>query len=503
MPFQSFKSQSYHPRRRNRRVPSRIAQEDPDSDEESKPHGLSNTLPAISCLQPSRHPINIMDEPVPDMPIPLPVTTRSMSSPFISRPETPTSIPIIEDLISFSSNSDVTNQGHITALSSMANSPLVCSPQEPKSNQFLSLDELEKFLKVELEWEAKDEELEKYSPKHHLEQLAKLSISKTAMKKRGFIVDPLQPWELQAKKKCDVCHKQIGSFKRLDFDDSGMPRITSDNQAKEPPLVCKYHDGVVRYKRWTCCKRLIYENPKPCKGAHQHKPRVYAYNELESHWKFVMTPLSRSKSSNYHAAVAIDCEMGINKLGDSELIRLTLVDYFTTEILIDKLVYPDIEMKHFNTTYSGVTSAQLEQAKRRGDCLHGREAAREAVFDFVGPSTIVIGHSVENDLKALRWIHHQVVDTFVLEQRICDEEQKKEIAANALIQSGNAEQHDDQKTQPKEPKTTRQKGSGNLSLKTVTRVRLGRIIQQSSGHDSKEDAIAARDIARWHVMNSE
>ena len=41
--------------------------------------------------------------------------------------------------------------------------------------------------------------------------------------------------------------------------------------------------------------------------------------------------------------------MGTAFDGDSELIRLTLIDYFSGETLIDSLVYPDVAMLHFNT----------------------------------------------------------------------------------------------------------------------------------------------------------
>ena len=159
-------------------------------------------------------------------------------------------------------------------------------------------------------------------------------------------------------------------------------------------------------------------------------------------------------------------------------------------------------MKHLNTRFSGVTWAQLDQARRWGDCLVGRQAARECVFNFVGPSTVVIGHSVENDLKALRWIHHRVVDTFILESRILEEEQNNMIASQAMIEIHSTEKSSPKNMLPKEQKTPKLKGSGPLSLKTVTSIRLGRNIQQRGGHDSKEDAIAARDIARWHVLNS-
>jgi hypothetical protein len=47
------------------------------------------------------------------------------------------------------------------------------------------------------------------------------------------------------------------------------------------------------------------------------------------------------------------------------------------------------------------------------------------------------------------------------------------------------------------------KGSGNLSLKTLALTKLGREIQNAgkAGHDSFEDALAARDLVHWHICN--
>ena len=47
------------------------------------------------------------------------------------------------------------------------------------------------------------------------------------------------------------------------------------------------------------------------------------------------------------------------------------------------------------------------------------------------------------------------------------------------------------------------KGTGRLALKTLARELLGREIQTKDrlGHDSLEDAIAARDLAHWYVTH--
>ena len=38
------------------------------------------------------------------------------------------------------------------------------------------------------------------------------------------------------------------------------------------------------------------------------------------------------------AAVALDCEMGISDEGERELIRISMIDYFTGEVLDNSLV---------------------------------------------------------------------------------------------------------------------------------------------------------------------
>ena len=106
-------------------------------------------------------------------------------------------------------------------------------------------------------------------------------------------------------------------------------------------------------------------------------------------WKFHATPAAAAYS-DIRQAVAIDCEMGTAASGDNELIRVTLIDYFSSAVLVDSLVYPDVAMSHYNTRFSGVTKQDMETARARGRCFRGRDQARTAVWRFVGPSTIVV-----------------------------------------------------------------------------------------------------------------
>ena len=220
---------------------------------------------------------------------------------------------------------------------------------------------------------------------------------------------------------------------------------------------------------------------------------------IERRWQFHAT--SEEVQPGHRVAVALDCEMGTAVDDDSELIRLTVVDYFTGEPLIDSLVYPDIEMKHFNTRWSGITRGDMERSRRQGQCIDGRDAARWAIFDYVGPSTIVVGHGAQNDLSSLRWIHHRVVDSHMVESN-----RRKEAELRAEQEKNkNREDGDESEEKPKDgkPENGQKRGKQHpdgMSLKALAMRHLGRAIQMGKkGHDSLEDALAARDLIHAHI----
>lgn len=166
----------------------------------------------------------------------------------------------------------------------------------------------------------------------------------------------------------------------------------------------------------------------------------------------------------HRKAVALDCQMGIATTGDLELVRLSMVDYFTGEILVDTPVYPSVPMLHYTTQpkYSGLSDWQIELARNQGECLNGRDEARRFLWRFVGPDTIVIAHGGKFILMALRWIHEKVIDTFMVE-------------------------------------SARNHGCGVLSLKSLAVVYLDREPRKEDGNDSLEDAKTCRKLVKWYL----
>jgi RNA exonuclease 1 len=193
--------------------------------------------------------------------------------------------------------------------------------------------------------------------------------------------------------------------------------------------------------------------------------------------------------------------MGTAFNNDMELIRLTVIDYFSGETLIDSLVFPDVKIKDFSTRWSGVTRAKMWRSFRENKCIMGRDAARRAVFQYVGPSTIVVGHEAHCDLSSLRWIHPRVVDLHIVESA-------RRRAAELKAEQENKEQEANESREgdkPKEgvPGDTNKRGQRNpdgMSLKALAMKYLGRAIQVGrKGHDSLEDALATRDLIHAHI----
>jgi len=152
--------------------------------------------------------------------------------------------------------------------------------------------------------------------------------------------------------------------------------------------------------------------------------------------------------------------MGTALSGETEMIRITMVDFFSQEVLLDSLVQPSVPMKHYNTRFSGVSAADMRNAVRTRRCIFGREMARQQVWRWVGPETVMVVHGGQNDLSALRLIHPLVIDTFILESY-----------GDAVV--------------------------GGASLKNLCLRRLGRIVQNGKGHCSHEDALACRELVHW------
>ncbi|CED84226.1 3'-5' exonuclease [Phaffia rhodozyma] len=245
---------------------------------------------------------------------------------------------------------------------------------------------------------------------------------------------------------------------------------------------CWYHWG---RKRWgkdqgirtqlaTCCQLPF--NSQGCTTATSHVFADKSIDGLHSQLAFVRSEdiqaAEESKAGRNRSEVSegwgelmpgqlrllgMDCEMLYTTAGFT-VGRITLVDE-DGKMVFDEFVRIDpAHALDYNTRFSGLHPHQIEAASMN------LIDARQALMAFIGPATIIVGHGLENDLKALRLIHHRVIDTAVLFAH------------------------------PQGPPF-------RFSLKTLALSHLKQTIQDSAdqGHSSEEDARACIELIKWRV----
>merc|ERR1719319_1123993 len=91
----------------------------------------------------------------------------------------------------------------------------------------------------------------------------------------------------------------------------------------------------------------------------------------------------------------------------SELARVTMVGR-DLRVIYDVLCKPFNEVTDYLTSYSGITPQTLEGVTRT------LKDVQSEIFALIDRETTLVGHSLENDFKALKLIHPKVVDSAVV-----------------------------------------------------------------------------------------
>ena len=105
--------------------------------------------------------------------------------------------------------------------------------------------------------------------------------------------------------------------------------------------------------------------------------------------------------------IAIDCEM-VETTKGIELARISLVNE-NYKVLYDHLVMPENSIINYYTKINGLTPDLFEK-----NDVKSMKEVREDLKKFIGRDSILVGHSLENDLRSIGLLHGNVVDTSVI-----------------------------------------------------------------------------------------
>ncbi|XP_066897489.1 MOB kinase activator 3B isoform X2 [Kogia breviceps] len=189
---------------------------------------------------------------------------------------------------------------------------------------------------------------------------------------------------------------------------------------------------------------------------HYHFGRLlHVHDQKENLEGFVKTFVKFPPHSGNHGVYAVHCEMCYTAEG-LELTQVTVVDP-SLQVVYHTFVKPDEEVIDPNTRISGVVEDDLKDTKT------SIRDVQATLLNLFSADAVLIGHSFERNLYALKLIHTLVVDTTVMFPHRLGLPHKR-------------------------------------SLKSMVADYLWRIIQDD-GHNSSENATACMELVLWKVKD--
>lgn len=241
---------------------------------------------------------------------------------------------------------------------------------------------------------------------------------------------------------CDRC----ATVYRVDED--GLQLATTSKCIFHPGHLWNERINRALEKRYSCCKGDPSAGGCSSHPYHIHRGEL----ELENYQHYVETQPKPERDPNRHGIYALDCEMCYTTYG-LELTRVTVIDY-KMQVVYERLVKPKNPVLDYNTKFSGIKPGNLDDVKTT------LADVQNDLLEMFSDKTILVGHSLDSDMKALKIFHRCFIDTAQLFPH------KRGLPYKR-------------------------------ALRTLMVENLQMIIQEDAGHDSKEDACAALKLVLW------
>lgn len=169
---------------------------------------------------------------------------------------------------------------------------------------------------------------------------------------------------------------------------------------------CRYHWGKLSTSYssfgFSCCGGI--EDSEGCTTGELH---VWSGMSVGFNGPFHDFVHTKNRRADFPIkAYALDCEMSFTRFG-LDVTKVTVVALDGT-LVYDAMVRPEADIIDYNTRFSGVSEGDLKVAgvKRLRD-------VQDDLLRFIFSDTILVGHGLENDLRALKIVHPTVIDTAI------------------------------------------------------------------------------------------
>ncbi|CAG9786721.1 unnamed protein product [Diatraea saccharalis] len=158
---------------------------------------------------------------------------------------------------------------------------------------------------------------------------------------------------------------------------------------------CLYHWGRLAGNKFECCSKYVGAN-----GCTTSRSHVWSGTKPGMNGPLDGYVRARHRRGG---AYTLDTEMCYTTAG-FELASIVFIA-IDGHIVYKEYVKPTSPVVDYNTRFSGIQPHHLQTATKT------LKDVQNEILEFVGTDTILIGHALENDLKALKLLHNAVVDT--------------------------------------------------------------------------------------------